>query len=154
MRYYSDLGNPIPIPDLTEWRALRTQINELSGMTSQSMELAGVCAEIVFLLPSMQSISCNLLDSVFDLNQLGIKPIRLTDVLERAIGRYKTSARESWLRTFNPLFWLEELVRFAERLFRLLVGERGLDKFTSMVLISLISAVSAIILALLKICSY
>lgn len=132
----------------------RTQINELCGITSQSMELAGTCGERTLSLPSMESTNCNLLDNVLHLNQLGIRPILLLDALERAIGRYKTSARESWLRTFNPLFWLEELVRFIERLFRLLVGERGLDKFTSMVLIAMISAVSATILALLKMCSH
>ena len=70
----------------------------------------------------------DLLENMFSLHQHKVDPQTLVDHLERAVGTYTADRFKSWMRTLNPLYWLNVLLDYAARLPFLILGVLGLNQ--------------------------
>ena len=55
-------------------------------------------------------IRLDILEEFWNVHQLRLSPRAPSDVVDEAIGRYQADQRGSWIRTFNPLYWIERLI--------------------------------------------
>jgi hypothetical protein len=93
-----------------ESHAIRTQINLNMSEALESCDLIG---EITTVGYSYQGYTTplNLIRELFDLrNDYYVSPEKVTDVLDRAIGKYEQRKRHLYWQMFNPLFWLRLLL--------------------------------------------
>ena len=58
----------------------------------------------------------DLINDLFSIEEFDIPPSRVTDVLEQAIGVYQTNINKSFIRTFNPIWWIWRCFRWFARI--------------------------------------
>ncbi len=104
----------------------RREINAIMDEVRVSMYRCGIDTAVIVRDPPAiggRSRSFSLLDNLYLIHQFDIDPIVLIDLVEQAIGKYKGARGKAVIRTFNPFFWLNELLALLFSLpFRLLVS--------------------------------
>ena len=93
--------------------AVRTTINEKLPLIRQIMIDAGINHSSARDIPgSTKTQYIDVLDNIFELSNLYIPYSHVVDPIERAIGVYKNDSKSSMIRTYNPFFWIKELLDF------------------------------------------
>lgn len=104
----------------------RREINAIMDEVRESMYLCDINTTVTVRDPPViggRSRSFTLLDNLYLIHQFDGDPKMLIDFVEQAIGKYKGSRSKAVIRTFNPFFWLNELIAFLFSLpFQLLVS--------------------------------
>ncbi len=110
-----------------ESHTIRTQINLNMSEVLESCDLIGEITTVGYSYRGY-STPLNLIRELFDLrNAYHISPEKVTDVLDRAIGKYEQRKRYLYGQMFNPLLWLRLLlVKIIEIPFWIL-GAAGFD---------------------------
>ena len=57
----------------------------------------------------------NLIDAAFHLNRYNLGKGDVLEALDQAVRAYEEDRSASWLRTFNPLFWLDLTLNYVEQ---------------------------------------
>lgn len=115
--------------------AARRRINEIMDMVRTTMYSAGLDTMVTVRDPAViggRSRSLSLLENWNLIPTFDGDPNVLLDFVEQAIGKYKNNNGKAIRRTFNPFFWLNELIEYVLGIpFRFLVNV-GLVKKTTL----------------------
>lgn len=111
-------------------RSIRSNLNQNLPYIEDIVNGADVTTYITYTPPPIvggyrQNI--NLVANIFHLHQFEIEPTYLLDVVDRAIGVYKSDQKKSLVRTFNPFFWVGILLDLVVSIPFTLLGKAGLN---------------------------
>lgn len=136
--YFNDLDYDLsgdPIADNNQM-VIRSKINLVINDINYVILNSGVNPNIQYTPPAMiggyiQNI--NLVKNIFVLQTYRIAPVFLLDKVEESIGIYKSEQKAALIRTFNPFFWIFQLIRWLISLPIILFKNAGFntEKFES-----------------------
>ena len=109
----------------------RSQLNlmlEKVKRALSSVEISSSVAPTRRLPVGERQGDMDLVENIFSLHQQKVDPQILADCIERAIGLYRNDRFKAWMRTLNPLYWLNILLDYAARLPLYILGSLGLDR--------------------------
>lgn len=98
-----------------EKQRLRSKINIKLQKIHSLIEESGVLTLAFYTSPPIlggKKETIELLQVIFNLNSYnGIQPNDITDPIERSIGVYEDDKINSILRTINPFFWINKIIK-------------------------------------------
>lgn len=109
----------------------RVKINRNMAEAYRVIVLSGVNPRLTYTPPPaiggyVQNI--DVIHNIFKLDHYSIPPDPIFDFIDRAIGIYEKNHTKSIVRTFNPFFWISELLIYIARLPFKLIGRIGFDQ--------------------------
>lgn len=102
------------LEQMLELKALRERVNLLSAEVEEYVDKVGISTKIPpseFSKFIGQDKEIDLFENRFDFNPASQPPVFATDILEKAIGKYKFLQQEFRKKLFNPVSWVRELIR-------------------------------------------
>lgn len=93
----------------------RSIINQKVPLAHKLISGTGIDTRILYSPPPMiggYRQNVDVLANIFNLRTYSISPITVLDLVDRAIGVYVHDQNSALIRTFNPLFWIGELLDF------------------------------------------
>jgi hypothetical protein len=123
------LGTEISEND--EAKAARSKINLILAKAYEYMYYSGTNTSIHYTPPATTggtARNIDLLQNVFNLHYYQLEKEQLTDLIERSIGTYENDKNKSIIRTFNPFFWLNNLVVYIVRIPFKIIGRIGFNQ--------------------------
>ncbi len=113
-RQYEEYCMRKPVINENDLKNLRKQINERLEPIRQIIIDSEINPLITYSPPLFTGVVdkriIDLLDNIFNLGTKKISYNFVLDYIDRAIGVYKNDQRASLIRTFNPIFWIKELL--------------------------------------------
>ena len=109
----------------------RVKINRNMDEVYQVIVLCGVNPRLTYTPPPAiggYAQNIDVIHNIFNLNHFSIPPDPIFDFIDRAIGIYEKNHSKSIVRTFNPFFWISELLIYVARLPFKLKGRLGFDQ--------------------------
>jgi hypothetical protein len=109
-------GNRIPISPRTgqpfKLEERRSEINYRKPAIQEMVALAEIVARRRWPTrrKDLEPVDLDVLDQLWYLETFRVSGRAPIDVVEEAIGVYRDDQQRSWIRTFNPIFWLTRLI--------------------------------------------
>ncbi len=105
--YYNYMGLEELPEDPDEGLVRRSRINMLTKSVHDSFRTAKIAPFLSYDIPRAGiKKEINVIDNVFNINKMQVKPVEVVDFIDRAIGVYTSDRANSIIRTLNPFFWL------------------------------------------------
>ena len=116
------------LPENIEAKNIRSKINNLLDTIEGIVLDADINPSVEYYSQQEQRQKIiPVLSNIFILDGYNIKPDRLLDFIERAIGVYSHDKIQSIARTFDPIFWFIRLLDFIFNVFLGFLKESGFD---------------------------
>ncbi len=130
-KYFNSIGYGTygDIIDNKNSLVVREKINKNVNKAQDFMASVNIAPIVEYTAPPMAGGYTKRLDpfeNIFNLQQYNLDKQVLVDSLNNAIGIYENDLFNSYLRTFNPFFWLIELINFVTSLPSKLLADSGL----------------------------
>ena len=111
--------------------AARRKINQMLDKAEKLISLSGVSPNLIYTPPPViggyvQNV--NIILNIFNLYHHQIGPKTVYDTIDRAIGIYEDNKTKSIIRTCNPLFWVNLLIKYFTSIPFRILGVFGVDQ--------------------------
>jgi hypothetical protein len=90
----------------------RSELNRRIPAVKEMVALADIptLRDWVTIRKDDELVRVDILEQFWYTDKLRLSYRAPSDVVDEAIGKYQTDQRASWVRTFNPLYWLGRLI--------------------------------------------
>ena len=101
--------------DSNESAQIRMEINGILDEANAIIKSTGIWPVLTWSPPPavggyQQNI--NLVTNMFNFDRFMIRPEQLLDLIERAIGKLTSDSKSATIRTCNPFFWIDRILRY------------------------------------------
>ena len=115
-KQYEEYNMRKPVINEDDLKNLCKQINEKLPLIRQIIIDSEIDTSITYSSSLSSGVvdkrRLHLLENIFNLGTKGIPYDFIVDNIDRSIGVYKNDQKASIIRTFNPIFWIKELLDF------------------------------------------
>ena len=108
----------------------RRSINFMTYEIHKIVFAAGILPSVHWLPPPVvggADQEIDVLQNLFVIQRFSISPNQVIDFIEQAIGVYQSDQRGSVFRTFNPFWWIGQLLEWLAHVPFALIGAAGFD---------------------------